>query len=460
MSPRHDFRSDSFHVLVATLLGVAAWVPQVARAAPSSVTVAGSLQSELGCSGDWQPDCAITHLIYDAGDDVWQGSWSLPADSYEYKAALDDGWAENYGAYAQPNGANIPLLLPAGGTVKFYYDDKTHWITDNKTSIIATVPGSFQSELGCGSDWDPACLRTWLQDIDGDGTYTFITTAIPPGSYEAKVAINESWDENYGQGGIQNGSNIPFYVPAGSTCVIFLYDSSSHALSIFVKSPPPSGVSSVTIAGSLQSELGCSGDWEPDCALTHMNYSPEDDVWQNGWLLPPGDYEYKAALNDSWVENYGDHAQLNGGNIGLASSGEIVKFYYDHKTHWITDSKTSIIATVPGSFQSELGCGGDWDPACLRSWLQDVDGDGTYTFTTNAIPAGSYEAKVAINESWDENYGDGGTPGGANIPFAVPSGSPDVTFSYDSVTHVLTITVEGVTPAQKVSWGKLKTLYR
>jgi hypothetical protein len=29
---------------------------------PTTVTIAGSLQSELGCSGDWQPDCAATHL--------------------------------------------------------------------------------------------------------------------------------------------------------------------------------------------------------------------------------------------------------------------------------------------------------------------------------------------------------------------------------------------------------------
>ena len=41
---------------------------------PGSVTIAGSLQSELGCSGDWQADCAITHLTYDAEDDVWQAS--------------------------------------------------------------------------------------------------------------------------------------------------------------------------------------------------------------------------------------------------------------------------------------------------------------------------------------------------------------------------------------------------
>jgi hypothetical protein len=39
---------------------------------PASVTIAGSLQSELGCAGDWMPDCAATHLTYDASDGIWQ----------------------------------------------------------------------------------------------------------------------------------------------------------------------------------------------------------------------------------------------------------------------------------------------------------------------------------------------------------------------------------------------------
>ena len=56
-----------------------------------------------------------------------------------------------------------------------------------------------------------------------------------------------------------------------------------------------------------------------------------------------------------------------------------VKFYYDHATHWVTDNVNSTIAVAPGSFQSELGCSGDWDPGCLRSWLQDPDHDGIYT---------------------------------------------------------------------------------
>jgi hypothetical protein len=90
----------------------------------------------------------------------------------EYKAALNDSWAENYGLNAQPNGANIPLNLAAPTSVKFYYDHKSHWVTDN-VNRIATAPGSYQSEIGCSGDWQPDCLRSWLQDPDGDGIYTF-----------------------------------------------------------------------------------------------------------------------------------------------------------------------------------------------------------------------------------------------------------------------------------------------
>src|SRR5436190_9602410 len=207
-----------------------------ATAAPTSVTIAGSLQSELGCPGDWDPGCANTHLSYDAGDDVWQGSFDLPAGAYEYKAALNNAWDENYGLHAASNGANVPLNAP-GGPVKFYYDHKTHWVTDNKSSVIAVAPGSFQSELGCSGDWDPSCLRSWLEDPNGDGIYTFETTALPVGDYETKVAINESWDENYGQGGVPGGANIAFSVAAAQSKVTFTYDSTTHVLTVAVAAP-------------------------------------------------------------------------------------------------------------------------------------------------------------------------------------------------------------------------------
>jgi len=206
--------------------------------APASVTIAGSLQSELGCAGDWDPSCASTHLVFDSNDDAWQGIWAVPAGAWEYKAALNDAWDENYGLNAVAGGANVPLNLGASQTVKFYYSHETHWVTDSVNSIIATVPGSYQSELGCSGDWDPGCLLSWLQDPDGDGTYEFTTTSIPAGDYEAKVAINESWDVNYGAGGAQNGANIPFTVIPNSS-VTFSWDADTHILTITVTSRDP-----------------------------------------------------------------------------------------------------------------------------------------------------------------------------------------------------------------------------
>ena len=220
--------------LLTSLLPAVATTPVLASHTPdpSSVTIAGSLQSELGCAGDWDPACAATHLTFDADDDVWQRSFTIPAGAYEYKAPLNDGWDENYGLHAIPGGDNIGLSLGSDRSVKFYYDHDTHWVTDNVNSVIAVAPGNFQSELGCAGDWDPGCLRSWLQDIDGDGVYTLTTTALPAGSYETKVAINETWDENYGQGGLPNGANIPFTVPVTGAKVSFRYVAASHVLSV------------------------------------------------------------------------------------------------------------------------------------------------------------------------------------------------------------------------------------
>ena len=113
--------------------------------APTSVGLPGSFGDELGCPGDWQPDCSATQLAFDAEDGVWQGAFDVPAGSWEYKAALNGSWDENYGAHAQQGGANIALTLNDPASVKFYYDHATHWITDNHNAVIATAPGSYQS---------------------------------------------------------------------------------------------------------------------------------------------------------------------------------------------------------------------------------------------------------------------------------------------------------------------------
>ncbi len=92
----------------------------------TSVTVAGGLQSELGCPDDWQPGCAATHLAFDTSDGRWHGTFTLPAGSYEWKVAINDAWTENYGAGGASGGGNLVLDVPAGGgSYVFTWDQVT-----------------------------------------------------------------------------------------------------------------------------------------------------------------------------------------------------------------------------------------------------------------------------------------------------------------------------------------------
>ncbi|HET8981330.1 MAG TPA: alpha-amylase family glycosyl hydrolase, partial [Pedococcus sp.] len=213
----------------------------------------------------------------------------------------------------------------------------------------------------------------------------------------------------------------------------------------------------VAMPGNHNSEIGCSGDWMPGCDQAQLALDPKDRVWKGTVDVAPGDYEYKAAIDKSWDENYGSGGAPGGSNIALKAPGGNVSFYYDHATHYITTDAQGPIVTAAGSFQKALGCPGDWAPDCMAAWLKDVDGDGTYTFSTTALPAGSYQVKATHGLSWTENYGAGGAPGGANIDFDVPSDGVQVVFSYDVASHVLTVSsrAAGANPdltKQKAQW--------
>ena len=199
----------------------------------------------------------------------------------------------------------------------------------------------------------------------------------------------------------------------------------------------------VNIPGTHQDELGCSGDWQPDCEDTQLTYDPEDDVWQGTFEIEPANDDdkngprYKAAINGGWGENYGTNATANGPDIPLVVEEPTeVKFYYDHKTHWIADSLNEQIIVAMGDFQSQIGCSNDDDATCLRSWLQDPDGDGTFGVTTGGLQAGTYTVTFTLNE--DEN-----TVIGEPQEFTVENDGDAVYFGYDAVTRETTISTTG-----------------
>ena len=252
-----------WRLVVLSVLLLIAVVPAIATADhaadDTSVAVVGDLQSELGCPDDWQPECTTTELVQDATDDVWKATFAVPAGAWEYKVALNDTWDEAYPT------DNVPLSLATATDVTFYYDHVSHWATDNVNSVIATAAGDFQAAIGCPGDWQPDCLRSWMQDPDGDDVYEFATDQIPTGDYQFKVALDEDWTTSY------PADNVDFTVGAAGELVTMTFAASTNDVAVTVE-PPPLDPSSVTIAGSLQDELGCPGDWQPDCAATHLDY--------------------------------------------------------------------------------------------------------------------------------------------------------------------------------------------
>ena len=144
-----------FAILLGSFSAISVSPVKAQGSNPDMVNIPGTHQDELGCPGEWQPDCENTLLTYDIEDDIWQGTYEIqPANDDDkkgprYKAALNGGWGENYGVNAAQNGPDIPLVVTEPTEVKFYYDHKTHWIADNFNKQIIVAMGDFQKQIGC-----------------------------------------------------------------------------------------------------------------------------------------------------------------------------------------------------------------------------------------------------------------------------------------------------------------------
>ena len=197
--------------------------------APQSVTIVGTVQTTLGCSGNWQPQCNKTSLTYIPEYDIWQGAFDLPAGHYQYKAVLNGSWEQNYGLGAEAGGRRISLDLESDRSVRFYYDHNTGWITDSVNSIITALKGI--NTKAC-FEWDdigefaPPCMQTFLQDIDGDGIYSFQTPHLYVGDHVVTVVEDHGPNSEfayYGKTGTR-GFYYDFSVPAERTLITFTWD--------------------------------------------------------------------------------------------------------------------------------------------------------------------------------------------------------------------------------------------
>ena len=92
---------------------------------------------------------------------------------------------------------------------------------------MVNVPGSYQTKVGCASDWMPYCAQTALvKGEDGKYTGTFL---IPAGEYACKVALDGGWAVSYGDG----EGDYKFTVAADGN-VTFIFDPETTTLQIIV----------------------------------------------------------------------------------------------------------------------------------------------------------------------------------------------------------------------------------
>lgn len=97
---------------------------------------------------------------------------------------------------------------------------------------------------------------------------------------------------------------------------------------------------------------------------------------------------------------------------------------------------------LPGSFQAQLGCDGDWKADCAKTALI-WDGMAKLWRGEFNLKAGDYEYKVAINNGWDINFGKEGKAGGDNLKLSLAKDAP-VKFAYDPSTNLVDVKSEGI----------------
>jgi len=270
--------------------------------------------------------------------------------------------------------------------------------------VLVTVPGSHNAAMGCAADWQPACEGARLTSTNGlvySGTFT-----IPPGSYEYKVAVGGTWDENYGAGGAPGGANIAYTVTGDvPQQVTFVYDASTHQATSSAQG------ALVTLPGSYQSEAGCAADWDPACLATVLVDGDGDG--SATFTLPDlaaGTYETKVAHGLSWAENYGAGGVRDGANTAfVAPGGTPVTFAYDLTTHVLTVQVTD--PPLPGTGQSQA----HWVDARTIAWPTSLVPGGTDAATLRFSLHGSPDASLEVV--------DGQVTGGEDVALTlVPGG--------------------------------------
>ena len=271
-------------------------------------------------------------------------------------------------------------------------------------------PGSAVGENATHSGWydlivpqeTPAAFNFIFND--GGNQTADLTTGEVTGNTELWVIGNEVYTEAPGEwsGVYTYNLYVHAQIPSGWGDTLYAYICDSSWAQLLGAWPGAAMVADTANEGWYNASVSVVGDNSPLYVILNDNNGNQTADLTTGtlevnthiWIV---DGQIKTTAPDSWVDS-------------------------DRKVY------------VPGTFP-----GPSWD-AGSNQMTYDPE-LGLYVYTFENVPAANYEFKIAINGSWNENYGVGGYRDGSNYSVTVPE-TMDVTVYYSDVTHLAVTNVD------------------
>lgn len=123
-------------------------------------------------------DAASNRMTYNGNRTYSYTFKNVPAAKYEFKIAVNGGWAENYGVDGAFDGGNMKVSVPTAQDVTIYYSDVTHY-------AVNSIDYKFANITLTGKNIPEG---TKLTDEGLTGIYS-VTVTLPAGTYD-DVVIN------------------------------------------------------------------------------------------------------------------------------------------------------------------------------------------------------------------------------------------------------------------------------
>lgn len=270
----------------------------------------------------------------------------------------------------------------------------------NAAPAKVTLVGTFQSELGAASDWDPGASATEMIPV-GDDEYQF-TGILPAGTYEYKVVIDSDWNKAYGlshygsSDGTEQDGNIQMTLSQDSE-VTFYYNHKLHRIADSTYYTPIAADKMPRVIGSFQHGIGEAANWSASDAKLILKDPNFDNVYSVTADVYAGDHEFRIALgSDPTGEVYPPGREP----LTLTEDTEVT-FLYNAADHSVKAEYT--IPADPGTTVNV--------PANhLRVHYQRVDGNyadkGLWIFEDVAAPSANWPTgAIAFPNGQTDSYG-------------------------------------------------------